>query len=225
MHPDLSTFRMESALRSAGTSRSDIKSMVLRLLDEHNVKGRLLDFGAGIGELVVTLNNRGGMEIHGVDIMARPNGLPDQIIWHQQDLNEEFANNREFFDVVVCTEVIEHLENPRAVFRNLYRLLKPDGKLVLTMPNQENIRSFLTLIFRGQFASFMGPEYPAHITALLRVDLLRISQETGFSEPRFIYSGYGLMPKAWTTWQKASGNVLRGRLFSDNLGMIVTKLT
>jgi hypothetical protein len=31
------------------------------------------------------------------------------------------------------------------------------------------------------------------------------------------------MPKVWTTWQKASMNLLRGRLFSDNLGMIVTK--
>ena len=127
------------------------------------------------------------------------------------------------FDAVICSEVIEHLENPRSVFRSLFAALKPGGKLVLTMPNQENVRSFLTLIFRSQFAFFQEHDYPAHITALLRVDLIRICRETGFSEPYFYYTNRGWMPKVWTTWQKASMNLLRGRLFSDNLGMIVTK--
>jgi len=43
------------------------------------------------------------------------------------------------------------------------------------------VRSFLTLIFRGHFASFQEQDYPAHITALLRTELLRMRQETGIT--------------------------------------------
>src|SRR6516225_6698867 len=43
----------------------------------------------------------------------------------------------------------------------------------------------LVFIFRGHFASFQDQDYPAHITALLRTDLIQMCQETGFSEPYF----------------------------------------
>ncbi len=39
-------------------------------------------------------------------------------------------------------EVIASLENPRAVFREFARLLRPNGVLLLTMPNQESLRAY-----------------------------------------------------------------------------------
>jgi len=223
MIKDLAQFRILAANLSGGTSNSEIKKMVTDIITAHGIKGRVLDFGAGRGELIKLLSRIDGMELHGVDIMSRPEDIP-RVSWRQQDLNDELSCAPEYFDAVICSEVIEHLENPRSVFRNLFTALRPGGKLVLTMPNQENLRSFLTLIFRGHFASFQEQDYPAHITALLRTDLIRICQETGFSEPYFYYTNCGWMPKARTTWQKASLNLLRGRLFSDNLGMAATKL-
>jgi len=209
---------------SGGTSNSEIKRMVTEIVTAHGIKGRLLDFGAGKGELIKLLSRIDGIELHGVDIMKRPEDIPKGVSWYQQDLNDELSCASEYFDAVICSEVIEHLENPRSVFRCLFAALRTGGKLVLTMPNQENVRSFLTLIFRGHFASFQEQDYPAHITALLRTDLIRMCQETGFSAPHFYYTNCGWMPKARTTWQKASLNLLRGRLFSDNLGMAATKL-
>ena len=38
------------------------------------------------------------------------------------------------FDVVLCTEVLEHLHTPAAALAEMYRVLKPDGKLLLTTP-------------------------------------------------------------------------------------------
>jgi 2-polyprenyl-3-methyl-5-hydroxy-6-metoxy-1,4-benzoquinol methylase len=224
MTKDLAQFRILAANCSGGTSNSEIKKMVTDIIAAHGIKGRVLDFGAGRGELIKLLSRINGMELHGVDIMKRPEDIPRGVSWRQQDLNDELSCAPEYFDAVICSEVIEHLENPRSVFRNLFAALRPGGNLVLTMPNQENVRSFLTLIFRGQFASFQEQDYPAHITALLRTDLIRMCQEAGFSEPYFYYTNYGWMPKARTTWQKASLNLLRGRLFSDNLGMAATKV-
>jgi 2-polyprenyl-3-methyl-5-hydroxy-6-metoxy-1,4-benzoquinol methylase len=224
MTKDLAQFRILAANLSGGTSNYDIKELVMEIIQAHKIKGRVLDFGAGKGELIKMLTSVNEIEPHGADIMERPNDIPAHVSWRQQDLNDEFSCAPEYFDAIICSEVIEHLENPRAVFRSLFAALRPGGKLILTMPNQENIRSFLTLIFRGQFAFFQEQDYPAHITALLRTDLTRICRETGFSEPYFYYTDRGWMPKALTTWQKASMNLLRGRLFSDNLGMIVTKM-
>lgn len=225
MKSDLRDFRLHAAKCSGGTSRGEIKQLVLRIMEAYTVTGKILDFGAGTGELIKILTENSELELSAVDILDRPIDLPIGVTWHQQDLNEELSNLRGPFDAVICSEVIEHLENPRAVFRNIAAVLKPGGKLILTMPNQENIRSFLTLMFRGHFASFMGPEYPAHITALLRMDLLRICRETGFTDPVcYYYAEYGWMPITKMTWQQFSFNLLKGRLFSDAVGTIVQKL-
>ena len=155
--------------------------------------------------------------------MERPEDLPDAIGWHHQDLNDDLSYD-EPFDVVICSEVIEHLENPREVFRNLERLTRPGGTLILTMPNQESIRSYVGLLFGGHFTQFLGSSYPAHITALLRLDLIRICKETGFQPPSFYYSNEGGIPKLpLVKWQRVSFGSLRGRLFSDNVAMIARK--
>jgi len=128
-------------------------------------------------------------------------------------------------DVVICSEVIEHLENPRYVFRMIHNALSRGGTLVLTQPNQESIRSYLALIFRGHFVSFLDSCYPAHITALVRKDLERICVETGFCKPIFYYSDNGGIPKLPNvTWQQISLKMLAGRLFSDNVAL-VTRLS
>lgn len=224
MERSLHDTRMAAAEASGGTSGAEIKALVLRLIRQAGLQGSVLDFGAGRGELIAQLVDLGAFsKISGADILGRPETLPASVDWYHQDLNAELAV-AEPFDVVICSEVIEHLENPRAVFRTLFRLLKPDGSLVLTTPNQESIRSYAALLLGGHFVQFLSSDYPAHITALLRLDLSRICAETGFSDCRFDYSNVGGIPKLpLLKWQRVSFGVLRGRLFSDNLGLVARK--
>ena len=80
------------------------------------------------------------------------------------------------------------------------------------------------LVFGGHHAAFLGASYPAHITALLRLDLVRICAETGFTRPEFFYSNYGGIPRLPSiSWQSVSFGLLRNRLFSDNIGMLTYK--
>ena len=104
------------------------------------------------------MRSRAFDRLAGVDLFPRPASLPPAIDWHQQDLNDA-VDAAGPFDTVVCSETIEHLENPRHVFRSLRRLLHPGGLLVLTMPNQESIRSYAGLIFAGHFTHFLGACY------------------------------------------------------------------
>ena len=57
-------------------------------------------------------------------------------------------------DAVVAVETIEHVENPRAFVRELTRLARPGGLVVVTTPNQLSLLSLLTLVTKGQFNAF-----------------------------------------------------------------------
>ena len=83
---------------------------------------------------------------------------------------------------------------------------------------------YLCMIFGGHYAFFLGNSYPAHITALLKLDLTRISKEIGFANLSFSYTDHGYIPKFTRfTWQKVSFGFLKGKYFSDNILMVVKK--
>jgi 2-polyprenyl-3-methyl-5-hydroxy-6-metoxy-1,4-benzoquinol methylase len=223
MHPpELSALgerRMRSALASRGTSKEAVYRAVLSVTRTIGLSGEVLDFGAGTGVLMRRLLASGFTgTVTGADMLPRPAGIRDDIKWIQTDLNEPTPLADASFDAIVSAEVIEHLENPRAVFREFRRLLKPQGRLLLTTPNQESLRAFASLVLRGHFVDFLDGSYPAHLTALVRKDFERIATEAGFARPRFFYTDDGGVPRFPTmTWQTVSLGLLRGRLFSDNV--------
>ena len=225
MKQDLHKQRFAAALASKGTSGDPIYHTALKLCKTHNLNGDLLEFGAGTGQLIGQLfdsDYRG--HLTGADILPRPETLPTSVEWIQADLNYPLQIPANSFDVIISTEVIEHLENPRAVFREFFRLLRDHGTLLVTTPNQESIRSLLALVFGGHFVAFRDVSYPAHITALVRMDFERICDETGFTRPSFYYTDAGGIPKfPHIRWQQASFGLMKGRLFSDNIVMVSKK--
>lgn len=211
--------RLHAALASGGTSGDAIYAAARAMVHAMRLTGRVLEFGAGTGTLISQLVADGcDCTWTGADLLPRPAGIRNDVEWIHADLNAPLPCPDASFDAIISTEVIEHLENPRAVFREFARLLRPAGRLLLTTPNQESIRSLASLIVRGHHVAFLDESYPAHLTALIRRDLERLCVEVGFEPPAFSYTDRGAVPK-WTsvTWQSLSFGLLRGRLFSDNL--------
>lgn len=125
-------------------------------------------------------------------------------------------------DVVAAVETIEHLENPRAFARELTRLCRPGGWVVVTTPNQLSLLSKLTLVVKNQFNWFTDTNYPAHLTALLEVDLRRIAGECGLTDVGVRYSARGRIPGS-ARYYPAGLSRLCPRALSDNVILVARK--
>ncbi len=142
------------ALESAGTSGEAIYQMVARVLKERHVGGgTLVDVGCGRGELrpfVAPFVER----YIGADVI-RHEGFPRDASFLEIDLDKgEIPLPEASADVVAAVETIEHLENPRTFFRELKRLARPGGLILVTTPNNLSLISLLTLLVKNQFNAF-----------------------------------------------------------------------
>jgi 2-polyprenyl-3-methyl-5-hydroxy-6-metoxy-1,4-benzoquinol methylase len=224
MQVDLKEKRQVAAEASGGISNEAIYSAIERIIKSLNLGGHVLDFGAGKGRLAAHLASMGRFEsVTAVDLLTPPAAESPPVRWIEADLNGPVDIAASRFDVIIAAEVIEHLENPRAVAREWLRLLRPGGTLVMSTPNNESWRSLSALVFKGHYALFGQESYPAHITALLRKDIERIVTEAAFESLRFFYTDRGCVPKARLQWQTLSMGLLVGLRYSDNVIAVARK--
>jgi SAM-dependent methyltransferase len=193
--------------------------MVADALLDYGVDAALLaDVGCGSGSLYAYVQQRVTRYI-GVDVVKYP-GFPAGAEFRQVNLDSGRIDLPDSsVDVAASVETIEHLENPRAFLRELVRLVKPGGLVLVTTPNQLSLLSLLSLLVRREFVAFGPGDYPAHITALLEVDLCRIARECGLTEIGIRYSAHGRVPltdRRYPEWLARRF----GRRLSDNLLLI-----
>jgi SAM-dependent methyltransferase len=101
---------------------------------------RLLDIGAGFGRTFLYLDAAGiadRFELLGLDIDPdRKRDVYTNNGWNivQGDAERPLAFADQSFDVVVCEQLLEHLNRPAATLREIRRILKPDGLFVVGVP-------------------------------------------------------------------------------------------
>ena len=181
----------DRAYRSGGTSETAIYEMVVEALENLGIAtGRLLDVGCGSGNLYPFVRDRLSSYV-GVDLL-RYDGFPPGADWVGANLDQlPLPLPSGFADVVVAVETIEHLENPHAFMRELARLTKSGGSVIVTTPNQLSLLSKATILLKNRFSAFQDVHYPAHITALLEIDLIRIGSACGLLDLSISYSNSG----------------------------------
>ena len=115
--------------------------------------GRVLDVGCAEGAGIDVLRARGATHVAGIELDERfaaeaskrydevvCGSVPDDIPWPEQS-----------FDTILCYDVLEHLYDPWSATRRLAGLLKPGGRLHLSMPNARNKEVWLPLVLKGRF--------------------------------------------------------------------------
>ncbi|HEY3277693.1 MAG TPA: methyltransferase domain-containing protein [Syntrophorhabdaceae bacterium] len=112
-------------------------------------RGRVLDIPTGLGALAKMLHSM-GFTVSCCDIDPSQ-FLTSGLTVDRGDLNSRLPYDDSTFDYVCFLEGIEHTENPYNAVRELARVLKPLGTLILSTPNYLNIERRLKFLVTGFF--------------------------------------------------------------------------
>jgi SAM-dependent methyltransferase len=127
---------------------------LVEFVNRGSARQRILDAGCGNG-WVASLYGE-GHEVVGTDIseinLEKMAALGIRPVKH--DLDEPFPFDDATYDTVVCTEVLEHVFEPDRLLREIFRVLKPGGRVILTVPNLHGLRNRMNMLF-GTFTPFI----------------------------------------------------------------------
>lgn len=115
---------------------------------------RLIDVGSGIGNNIKTIQlfskNIIAIDIsnYALRILKNRYKKNSTLITIKKDAQKiPFSSNT--FDVVICTEVLEHCVNPEKVLKESLRVLKKNGHFIVSTPNYFNLAGFYKLFYEN----------------------------------------------------------------------------
>jgi 2-polyprenyl-3-methyl-5-hydroxy-6-metoxy-1,4-benzoquinol methylase len=163
---------------------------------------RFLDVGCGAGTLL-DIGKELNWDVFGVEV-SKPaaehlskRGLN---VFHGTLEEANFPNNN--FDVITCTEVIEHVTNPKELLKEIARIITPKGILWMTTPHSRGLSGRLL----GANWSAVAP--PEHLNLFSVESLKMCLEEVGFKKHLFISSGFNPF-EIYQKFRKIGGQINR----------------
>ena len=189
---------------------------------------RVLDIGCGNGWLGSLYSK--GNEVWGLDIsetnVRRAISRGIKAIKHDLNINNPLPFEARAFDVIVCSEILEHLFFPEDMLKDCYRVLKDEGMLICTVPNLYSAKNRIAIL-KGHDCKLI--EYPAnteHIRHYSLSGFKMILELQGFSVQKVIGEsyGFGIRGMKYLLWLLTFGRRERYSLVRFRLARLFGKL-
>jgi 2-polyprenyl-3-methyl-5-hydroxy-6-metoxy-1,4-benzoquinol methylase len=143
----------------------------------------VLDFSAGIGTFLQIAKDH-GHKIYGTELSESAKEITlKQYNIKLVDTNYYFNENYlDYFDVITAWHVVEHVESPKKVLTEFYKILNVGGYLIIAVPNA-NVK-YLKRIFRQQKMEQVFPKLRAgdeiHLSHFTEDTLIALLKAVGF---------------------------------------------
>lgn len=148
---------------------------------------RFLEIGCSGGNTLCYLKeNKIIEEAVGVDFMEIPgsnqrNVLIDQFIVADVQL-QDIKLPLNHFDILLCADVLEHLQDPWSSLEYLKGFLKPNGLLIVSIPNIREFRAMYKIFFKGDFQyAPSGVLDKTHLRFFCKKNIQALVSDAGFS--------------------------------------------
>lgn len=141
------------------------------IVDELNGKlpplGSIVDVGCGVGDLLAEILSRyPSVKVNGLDFSARAiekardRFQSDEFIHYI--IEKDLPYDANLFDLVLCTDVLEHLEYPGLIVAELLRICRPGGLVVIVVPDGDVDQFFGHNWFwnEASLSEFLAPWHP-----------------------------------------------------------------
>jgi 2-polyprenyl-3-methyl-5-hydroxy-6-metoxy-1,4-benzoquinol methylase len=130
---------------------ANIRSDIVPLLPIASEK--VLEIGCGTGATLRYLKEQGLSKwCAGVELSSGPASEAKKhidVVLHGNIEQIKLPFDDGEFDVILCLDVLEHLLDPWAVINTLYKLLKPGGVIIASIPNVRFYKVSIGLLFKG----------------------------------------------------------------------------
>lgn len=122
------------------TSRNKVKKIIRRILFLRPIarefNGKVLDVGCGIGEFLEIYSNAIGIDPNKYNMKYCKNlGFNVKV---GSVYNLKFKKN--YFDGILLMNVLEHLSKPDKAIKEIKKVLKKNGKLIITVPTKAGFK-------------------------------------------------------------------------------------
>jgi 2-polyprenyl-3-methyl-5-hydroxy-6-metoxy-1,4-benzoquinol methylase len=167
------------------------------LIERYIPRGRLLDVGTGYGFFPALMHAR-GWEVMGLE--ASVSGARyGKKRWGLQILPqpwEKAAFPEKEFDVVTAFYVIEHLPDPLAFLREVRKIVRPGGMIVLRYPHTTPIKDILSIMGIKNRLYHL----PFHLSDFSPASIHRALAETGFAQIKTVVGAFTAPPYPAGQW-------------------------
>lgn len=142
---------------------------ILMKLLENTKDSILLDIGCGDGFVLKRINckRKTGIDLS-YNILEKAKSINIVTLICSDAEKLPFKDN--VFDIIICTETLEHVLSPRIVMNEIYRVLKKDGNVYISIPYEHGIRPFLRKLLGWS-------DNPLHINRFRENEILNLLKD------------------------------------------------
>jgi len=156
----------------------------VKIIHKYKEVGKLLDIGCGPGFFLAYAGKY--YDVYGIDISEYAIRKAKQRTQTAKLSIGDAANldyKNDYFDIVTCFDLLEHLPDPELALQEFYRILKNEGILIIRVPNTDSIGA------RWKKEEWFGHRDKTHASLLSSEEWLDLLKDNSFEILEVFYDG------------------------------------